>query len=84
MEKELNSYIDFTDAVKNWVYIELTDRAHEGEIVKLCDDKCYEFVNGIWVESSIMFGYFWPDSPDFEMYREIPEEEALKRLNATA
>ncbi|MDU5657343.1 MAG: hypothetical protein E6007_05315 [Negativicoccus succinicivorans] len=64
--------------VKNWVYVELTDRAHAGEIVKLCDDKCYEFVNGVWVESSIMFGYFGQIA---RILKCIEKYQKKKRLN---
>ena len=61
-------------------YVELTDYDHLGEIVRREGWRCYEFEKGGWVESTIMLGYLWPDSPEFGMYREISEEEAMRKL----
>ncbi len=70
--------------MKSIQYVELTDRRHRGELVRREGRKCYEFEEGKWVESTIMIGYLWPDSPEFGMYKEISEGEALKKLGIEA
>ncbi len=58
-------------------YYVLKDREHRGTIVRSEDGKSYKYDKGRgWVRSGIMSQYFFPDSPVYESYDEISEEEA--------
>lgn len=61
-------------------YLQLTDTEHKGEIVKQIGRKFYGYVNGSWKRRGMNIGYFLPESPEFECYNIITENDALKLL----
>lgn len=66
-------------------YVTLTDRGRNGTIVK-CDGRIqHEYVKGKgWVRSGVLMEYFCDESPLYELYREIPEEEALRIIESVS
>jgi hypothetical protein len=64
-------------------YYVLNDREHRGTIVRSEGSKSYKYVKERgWVRSGIMSQYFFPDSPVYEAYDEIDEEEVRKIIEA--
>lgn len=63
------------------VYVVLTDSVRRGTIVKMIGQNHYKYKDGIWIETGIMMDYFDDESPAFELYREISEEEATKLIS---
>lgn len=64
-------------------YYVLKDREHKGTIVRSEGGKSYKYDKERgWVRSGIMSQYFFPDSPVYESYEEISEEEANKIIAA--
>lgn len=66
-------------------YFELTDNINKGVITRINEthpSKQYKYIpkEKKWVCSGIMIEYLWPESPLHEMYEEITEEEAMKRI----
>ena len=64
-------------------YYVLKDREHRGTVVRSEAGKSYKYDKERgWVRSGIMSQYFFPDSPVYESYDEISEEEANKIIAA--
>ncbi|MFA9376241.1 MAG: hypothetical protein ACERKZ_05730 [Lachnotalea sp.] len=63
------------------IYYRLNDYENRGVLVKAIEGKNFRYdkVRG-WVRSGIMAQYFFPDSPVYESYEEITEEEANKLI----
>ncbi|PNH22016.1 hypothetical protein CAL30_03420 [Megasphaera hutchinsoni] len=69
--------------MKSYSYYVLKDKPHKGTIIKWNSEfegYKYKPKTHEWVESGIMLEYFWEDDPKYEMYEEITEEEAMKRI----
>lgn len=58
-------------------YIVLTDAAHNGTVVRCNGRLQYVRKNGEWIRSGVLMEYFNEESPLYEHYREITEEEAM-------
>lgn len=61
-------------------YYLLKANSNKGDIVKANGRNQYIYENKDWVPTGIMLEYFWEDDPKYEMYEEITEEEAMKRI----
>ncbi|MBO0456296.1 hypothetical protein JZO77_06030 [Enterococcus hulanensis] len=65
-------------------YYLLCDSQYNGLIVKKSkstrDEFYYDKNKNDWVPIGIMNMYFWPESDQFEMYKEITEQEALEAI----
>ena len=60
-------------------YFKLTDHQNRGTIVRAEGRSFQQFFPGRgWLESGIMMLYFNDDSPVYDAYVEISEEEALR------
>lgn len=66
------------------LYVELLDKKNKGAIIRRTGAKSYVYKNNSWVRTARMTDYLWPDSPEFGMYKEISEKEALKKLGIGA
>lgn len=62
-------------------YVVLMDNIRKGTIIKMSGRKHYRYSDGEWKRTGIMTDYFIDDSPVFELYKEISEEEANKLIN---
>ena len=64
-------------------YIRLTDREHLNNVVR-CQGRLWERnVDGEWKQTGILIEYFCDESPLYNCYEEISEEEALKIIKAS-
>jgi len=62
-------------------YVELLDKEHKGMIMRM--DREYQFIykKGIgWVESGLFLRYSWPESNLYDLYKEISEKQAMKKI----
>jgi hypothetical protein len=59
-------------------YLCLTDLDNRGTIIKQEGRKFYGLSKGEWIRRGLSIGYFHPDAPEYECYKEISEEEAIK------
>lgn len=62
-------------------YVVLIDNVRRGTIVRMDGQDHYRYKDGSWVETGIMMEYFDDESPAFELYKEITEEEAMKLIS---
>lgn len=66
-------------------YVVLTDNKNRGIIVR-CNGRIqheYDREKKEWIRSGILLEYFCDESPLYDCYEEISEEEALKRIKAS-
>jgi hypothetical protein len=64
-------------------YYILDDFEHRGTLIRSEGRKSFEYdKNEGWVRTGIMAQYRFPDSPVYESYHEITEEEANKLIEA--
>lgn len=64
-------------------YVKLADKKNQGTIVR-CNGRLqykYDKDRG-WVRSGIFMRYVFEESPEYNMYEEITEEEAMKLISA--
>lgn len=59
-------------------YLKLTDYENQGTIIKQQGRKFYGVKDGEWKQRGLSLGYFLPESPEYECYEEITEEQANK------
>ncbi len=64
-----------------YTYYVLTSNTNNGTIVRANGREQFRYYKGKgWIDSSIMMEYFCEFSPLYDMYDEITEVEALKRI----
>lgn len=62
-------------------YYVLKDFEHNGTVVRSENGKSFKYDKERgWVRTGIMSQYFFPESPVYESYDEISEEEANKLI----
>ncbi len=61
-------------------YVTLIDNRRRGTVVKCNGRLQYEYKNGEWVRSGVLMEYFNDESPYYDLYKEISEEEAMKMI----
>ncbi len=62
-------------------YIELLDKEHKGIVMKLKGIDQFIYRKGIgWVESGLFLKYSWPESDLYDLYKEISEKQAMKKI----
>jgi hypothetical protein len=61
-------------------YMRLLDPVNNGIIVREDAEKQYQYHNGKWVPTSIMLGYYNPDSLYYDRYEDIDEETANRLI----
>ncbi|MDT2614182.1 hypothetical protein P7D46_10770 [Enterococcus dongliensis] len=65
-------------------YYLLSDSQYSGLIVRKNKSTRAEFyydkIKNKWLSIGIMNRYFWPESDQFEMYKEITEQEVLEAI----
>ena len=62
-------------------YIELLDKEHKGIVMKLKGIDQFIYRKGIgWVESGLFLRYSWPESDLYDLYKEISEKQAMKKI----
>jgi len=62
-------------------YIELLDKEHKGIVMKLKGIDQFIYKKGIgWVESGLFLRYSWPESNLYDLYKEISEKQAMKKI----
>ena len=72
-------------ANNNIEYVRLTDFKNRGTIVR-CNGRIqhrYDTKTKEWVRSGILMEYFCDESPLYDCYEEISEEEAMKIIKAS-
>lgn len=65
-------------------YVVLTDNQNRGTVVK-CNGRIqhrYDKERKKWIRSGILLEYFCDESPLYNCYEEISEEQALKTIKA--
>lgn len=63
-------------------YYKLTDHENNGSVVRAQGRSQQRyFKNRGWVESGVMMKYFNDESPYYNSYEEVSEEEAMKIIN---
>ena len=66
-------------------YVKLTDLKNRGTIVR-CNGRIqhrYDVKTKEWVRSGILMEYFCDESPLYDCYEEISEEEAMEIIKAS-
>lgn len=64
-------------------YLLLTDEKNNGDVVKQEGTKFYSFVDSQWKRRGLSLGYFLPGEPEYECFRELSEDEAMKIVKAS-
>ena len=63
-------------------YLLLTDDKNKGVVVKQVGRDFFSLINSEWKKRGLSAGYFLPDAPEYESYKEISEEEAMNLIKA--
>lgn len=61
-------------------YLKLTDYENQGTIIKQQGRQFFGVKDGEWKRRGLSLGYFLPESPEYECFEEISEEEANKLI----
>ncbi len=62
-------------------YVELLDKEHKGMIMRMDGEYQFIYKKGIgWVESGLFLRYSWPESNLYDLYKEISEKQAMKKI----
>lgn len=62
-------------------YVELLDKEHKGMIMRMDGEDQFIYKKGTgWVESGLFLKYSWPESDLYELYKEISEKQAMKKI----
>lgn len=64
-------------------YVKLTDREHLNTVVRCKNEEWEIYVAGEWKQTGILIKYFCDESPLYDCYEEISEEEAMKIIKAS-
>ena len=67
----------------NTRYLLLTDEKNKGEVIKQVGRSFFSFVNSKWKKRGLSIGYFLPGALEYECYKEISEDEAMKIIKAS-
>ena len=62
-------------------YIELLDKEHKGTIMRMEEEKQFVYEKGTgWKRSALFLDYSWPESDLYDLYKEISEKQAMKKI----
>ncbi len=62
-------------------YIELLDKKNKGMIMRLNGKEQFVYEKGIgWKRSALFLDYSWPESNLYDLYKEISEKQAMKKI----
>lgn len=62
-------------------YIELLDKENKGVIMWLNGKEQFVYEKGTgWKRSALFLDYSWPESDLYDLYKEISEKQAMKKI----
>ena len=68
--------------MSNTRYLLLTDEKNNGEVIKQVGRTFFSFENFEWKKRGLSAGYFLPEALEYECYKEISEDEAMKIIKS--